>query len=81
MFDKIRVGIEGMPFWSALIVVGILLGLVFGVECLIVWIAMLLWNSCLVAAIPLVMPLSFWQMWGIYILCNVLFKTVRTNKN
>ena len=36
---------------------------------------MLLWNGCLVPAIPGLKEVSFLQMWGLSILSNYLFKT------
>lgn len=51
------------------------LALLFGIDCLIVWGCMALWNSCLVAAIPFITAeVGYWQMWGIYLLCTFLFK-------
>ena len=68
-------------------VVGIILAIIvvcaiaFGIDCFIVWIAMLLWNGCLAAVIP-VSTVSFWQMYGLYLLSNILLKTrVNINKS
>lgn len=36
---------------------------------------MLLWNFCFVGPVPGVQEISFFQAWGIYILCNLLFNT------
>lgn len=36
---------------------------------------MLLWNYCLVPAVPTIQEVGWLQMWGIFILCNFLFKT------
>lgn len=57
----------------------IICAIAFGVDCFIVWIAMLLWNSCLAAVIP-ISTIGFWQMYGLYLLFNILFKT-RVNVN
>lgn len=35
---------------------------------------MLLWNACVVAAIPGVKAIGWLQAWGILILCGLLFK-------
>lgn len=37
--------------------------------------AMLLWNYCLVPAIPSVAEVSWIQMWGIQLLTGLVFKT------
>lgn len=36
--------------------------------------AMLLWNYCLVPAVPVVQEVGWLQMWGLSILFNFLFK-------
>jgi len=49
------------------LVIGALMGLVFG------WVVMLLWNWLM----PLIFGLTaitFWQAWGLVILCHLLFK-------
>jgi len=35
---------------------------------------MLLWNGCLVAAIPGIKTIGWLQAWGIMVLCEMLFK-------
>jgi hypothetical protein len=53
----------------------VLLALVFGIDCLIVWACMALWNGCLLGAIPIITSeVSFWQMFGIYYLFGFLFR-------
>ena len=43
--------------------------------------AMLLWNEALVPAIPMLQEVSLLQMFGIVILCRILFSsTVNVNK-
>ena len=65
----------------SIVTVILLLGIAFGLDCLIVWWGQYLWNGCLVAAIPVLEEVSFWQMWGIYILLSFLFKSnTTTNK-
>lgn len=59
----------------------ILIALAFGLDCLIVWWAMTLWNGCLVGAIPLLLKVKYWQMWGIYLLFGFLFRARITNSN
>lgn len=36
---------------------------------------MLLWNACLVPAIPSIHEIDWLQAWGIMFLCNLLFKS------
>ena len=62
----------------SIIVVIFLLGIAFGIDCLIVWWAQYLWNGCLVAAIPVLEEVKFWQMWGIYLLSSFLVKSSTT---
>ena len=40
---------------------------------------MLLWNLCLVPAIPVIKEVGWLQMWGIIILFGILFKTFNTS--
>ena len=61
----------------------ILLGMVFGIDCLIVWACMALWNACLV---PLLVgtavaigEIGFWPMFGIYLLFGFLFRSHSTS--
>lgn len=43
--------------------------------------AMLLWNGCLVPAITGLQTVSWLQMWGITILCSLLFKTTSSSRS
>jgi hypothetical protein len=43
--------------------------------------AMLLWNSCLVPAIPAIQPVSWLQMWGISILFSIMIPRASTSYN
>jgi hypothetical protein len=58
---------------TAIIVCIILLGIVFGLLCGVIAIATALWNGCVhdVFNLP---EVTFWQMWGIYLVCDILFK-------
>lgn len=62
-----------------------LLAIVFGLDCLIVWACMALWNACLVPLLAgtavAIGEIGFWPMWGIYLLCNFLFKTKVTTSS
>jgi hypothetical protein len=62
----------------SIIVAILLLGIAFGIDCLIVWWAQYLWNGCLIAAIPMLEEVGFWQMWGIYLLSSFLVKSSTT---
>lgn len=68
-----------MGLGEAIIAVILLLALVFGLCAFEAWIAMLLWNAILVPmfAAP---EMAFWPMWGLIILCGILFKSVNINK-
>ena len=64
---------------GVIIAVVILLAIVFGLLCLETWLAMALWNGCAVPAVSGINEVSFWQMWGISLLCNILFKSFHSN--
>lgn len=56
----------------------IVLGLIavaFLISFLVSFPAMLLWNYCLVPAIPALAEVGWLQMWGISILAGLMFKT------
>lgn len=74
IMSSVKKGNEIGGCLAAIIVFIILLGMVFGCYCGLAAIAMLLWNGCLVAAIPILCKVGFWQMFGIMILFNILFK-------
>lgn len=63
-------GIIGVIIGLALI-----FGIAFGLISFVVWIAMLLWNGVLRDLFPVVPEVTFWQMWGLYLLSNILFKS------
>jgi hypothetical protein len=52
-----------------LIVMVVLLGLIMSYP------IMLLWNYCLVPAIPSINQIEWFQAWGIMFLCSLLFKS------
>ena len=68
--------IDGESVLVALLIVILVIGGLFGLFCFEAWIAMLLWNACLVGAVAFVSPIGFWPMAGIMVLFNILFKTV-----
>ena len=65
---------DGSGLGLAILICVILVALAFGIDCLIVWWAMALWNGCLVGAMPILMEVGYWQMWGIYLLFGFLFR-------
>ena len=62
-----------------IIAVVLMLAVVFGILCLETWLAMALWNGCAVPAVIVLNEVGFWQMWGITLLCNILFKSVHSS--
>ena len=66
---------------SAIVVCILLLGLMFGIYCGIIGIAVALWNGCLVALFPVIPHITFWKMWGIYLLFDILVKPVIPSNN
>lgn len=63
---------------AATIVITTILAIIF-VSFLLSFPLMLLWNGCLVPAIPVLNQVSWLQMWGISILIGCLFKTTVTS--
>ena len=66
---------------GVIIAVILILAVVFGILCLETWLAMALWNGCAVPAVAVLNEVGFWQMWGITLLCNILFKSFHNNKS
>jgi hypothetical protein len=66
---------------TAIIVFIIMLGLIFGIMSGVVAIAMALWNGCLIALFPAIHRITFWQMWGIYLLLDILIKPAIPSNN
>ena len=73
--------------WAVALLI-ILLGIAFGIDCLIVWACMALWNACLVPLLAgtavAIGTIKFWHMFGIYLLFGFLFRshsTSSTNNN
>jgi sterol desaturase/sphingolipid hydroxylase (fatty acid hydroxylase superfamily) len=61
----------------------IVLALAFGLLCLEAWLAMLLWNWFVVGMLGFanLYMANIWQMWGVMLLCNILFKNRNYNYN
>jgi hypothetical protein len=58
-----------------------MIALIFGIMSGVVAIVMALWNGCLVALFPAIPEITFWQMWGIYLLFDILLKpSIPSNK-
>ena len=55
--------------------IALIFGVAFGLLSFVVWVAMLLWNGVLCDLFPIVPEVTFWQMWGLYLLSNILFKS------
>ena len=47
---------------------------------LFAWPLMMLWNSCLVPALPGIREIGWVQAWGIMIVCGLLFKNSVSTK-
>lgn len=67
------------------IIIGVILvlALAFGILCFEAWICMLLWNWFVVGMLGfanLYME-NIWMMWGVILLCNILFKSHSTVNN
>lgn len=80
MFDFFGEMYSDYGWWAMLLAIVLILGVVFGLLCLETWVAMALWNGCAVPAVSVISEVGFWQMWGITLLCNILFKTITPNK-
>ena len=61
----------------------ILLALAFGLLCFEAWICMLLWNWFVVGMLGFanLYMKNIWMMWGVMLLCNILFKSHNYNSN
>ena len=64
-------------------VIGIALAIVFGALCLDAWIASMLWDWVIVNTLGWVAAdaVGFWEMLGLIMLCNILFKPHNLGKN
>lgn len=69
---KTIIEVIGVLITTAIVIA--ILGLLFSLP------VMLLWNACLVAAIPGIKEIGWLQAWGILILCGFLFKNTQSNK-
>lgn len=65
--------LSDLPIWAFIFAILLIIGLVFGLAALEVWICMLLWNGVLCAVFTAIPTISFWHMWGLLILFHLLF--------
>ncbi len=65
---------DATSWWTVILALILVLAFAFGIDCLIVWAVMGLWNGALVAAIPIIKDIGYWQAWGIYLLFGFLFR-------
>ena len=59
---------------AAILIFLILLAITFAVLCGVIAIAMALWNGVLVVLFPIIPQIGYWQMWGLYLLFDILLK-------
>ena len=59
---------------AAILIFLILCAITFAILCGVMAIAMALWNGVLVALFPIIPQIGYWQMWGLYLLFDILFK-------
>lgn len=57
----------------------LLLGIIFGVLSGFIAIATALWNGVLIALFPIIPHITFWKMWGLYLLLDILIKPSSSN--
>jgi hypothetical protein len=86
IFKSVKEAAEEYGCLTAIIAGIILLAFVFGIDCLIVWACMALWNACLVPLLAgtalAIGEIGFWSMFGIYLLFGFLFRmTTNTSNN
>lgn len=74
LVESVKEANEEHGFGTALFALIILLGVIFALLSGIIWVAMLLWNSVLIALFPAIGTITFWQMWGLYLLFDILLK-------
>ena len=74
-------GYEKGGLAAAIIVCILLIGIIFGVLSGVIAIATALWNGVLIALFPIIPEITFWQMWGIYLLCDILLKPSTSSNN
>ena len=63
--------------WAIIGIIILVLAIAFGLMCLEAWIIMLLWNAIVTKIIVGVWALTFWQTFGLVILIDLLFGTIK----
>lgn len=72
--SKVFTLMSGLMFTATML--SVLLGLLLSVP------VMLLWNWCLIPAVPAIKEIGWMQAWGILVLFNIFFKaTLTVNKD
>jgi hypothetical protein len=67
---------------AAILIFLILCAVTFAILCGFMAIAMALWNGVLIVLFPMIPEIGFWQMWGLYLLFDILFKpSIPSNNN
>lgn len=74
VIDSVKKCYEEHGVGTAILAFILLLGVVFGILCVVIAIAAALWNGVLTTLFPVIPEITFWQMWGIYLLFDILFK-------
>ena len=59
---------------AAILIFLILCAITFAVLCGVMAIAMALWNGMLIVLFPVIPQIGYWQMWGLYLLFDILLK-------
>lgn len=59
---------------AAILIFLILCAITFAILCGVMAIAMALWNGVLIVLFPMIPKIGFWQMWGLYLLFDILLK-------
>lgn len=77
--ENVELGILGVI--GVILGIALVFGIAFGLLSFAVWIAWLLWNGVLRDVFPAVPEVTFWQMWGLYLLSNILFKSSSSSNN
>jgi len=60
------------------LIILLIFALAFGIMCFEAWVAMLIWNCVVVALFTTLPIISFWQMFLILMLINIVFSGLRT---
>lgn len=60
---------------AAILIFLILCAITFAILCGIMAIAMALWNGVLIVLFPMIPAIGYWQMWGLYLLFDILLKS------